>query len=209
MKYSGMPFFMWALFKKSLRKNLTAVFGLKKSQAKSVMKKAKRKYKEIIKTLPEFEKGDRFKMNIVNSTMGCAVVLCMPKRPTVEELTVYYRDSMMTSTMKWFCRMSGKRKFTQKDIEGMKKTADFRAADRNPYSWNMDFLPYPDGSGYEGRLTKCGICVLTKELGLFDLTPAMCALDYAMSQAGGATKFVRQYTITNGDDYCDCGYKKI
>ena len=27
------------------------------------------------------------------------------------------------------------------DIEDMKKTAAFRAADRNPYSWNMEFIP--------------------------------------------------------------------
>ncbi len=208
MKYPGMPSFMWGLFKKSLRKNLTVVFGLSRPQARSVMEQAKRQYKEIIAKLPEFEKGDRFKMNIVHCAVGCAVVLCMPRRPTVEELTVYYRNSMMTRTMQWFCRMSGKRKFTPKDIAGMKKTAAFRAADRNPYSWNMDFLPYPDGSGYEGRFTKCGICVLMKELGLFDLTPAMCALDYTMSEAGGATRFVRQYTIANGDDHCDCGYKK-
>ena len=40
-----------------------------------------------------------------------------------------------------------------------------KAADRNPYSWNMEFYEYPDGSGYEGRFTKCGICVLMKKLG--------------------------------------------
>ena len=53
----------------------------------------------------------------------------------------------------------------------MKATAALKAADRNPYSWNMEFYEYPDGSGYEGRFTKCGICVLMKELGLYDLTP--------------------------------------
>ena len=31
-----------------------------------------------------------------------------------------------------------------------------KAADRNPYSWNMEFYEHPDGSGYEGRFTKCG-----------------------------------------------------
>ena len=82
------------------------------------------------------------------------------------------------------------------------------AADRNPYSWNMDFHEYPDGSGYEGRFTKCGICVLMKELGLYDLTPALCHLDYTMSEAGGVTNFVRQYTLASGGPYCDCGYKK-
>ena len=47
-----------------------------------------------------------------------------------------------------------------------------------------------------------------KELGLYDLTPALCHLDYTMSEAGGATDFVRQYTIASGGPYCDCGYKK-
>lgn len=56
--------------------------------------------------------------------------------------------------------------------------------------------------------TKCGICVLMKELGLFDLVPAMCQLDYTMSEADGATEFVRQYTLASGGTYCDCGYKK-
>ena len=87
-------------------------------------------------------------------------------------------------------------------------TAALKAADRNPYSWNMDFYEYPDGSGYEGRFTKCGICVLMKELGLYDLTPALCHLDYTMSEAGGVTNFVRQYTLASGGPYCDCGYKK-
>ena len=72
----------------------------------------------------------------------------------------------------------------------MKATAALKAADRNPYSWNMEFYEYPDGSGYEGRFTQCGICVLMKELGLYDLTPALCHLDYTMSEAGGVTDFV-------------------
>lgn len=208
MKYIGMPLGMWLLFGKSFEKNLTAVFGCGAAGAKGVMRKAKGKYKELIGKLPEFEKGDRFKMNIVNCALLCAVVLNMPERPDVETLTVYYRNSMMTAPMKWFCRMSGKKKFTPQDTDGMKKTAVFRAADRNPYSWNMDYLPYPDGSGYEARFTACGICTLTQELGLFELTPAMCALDYAMSEAGGASHFVRECTLANGDDYCDCGYKR-
>ena len=102
-------------------------------------------------------------------------------------------NAQMTPLMKWFCRRSGKSKFTAKDIASMKATADLKAADRNPYSWNMDFYEYPDGSGYEGRFTKCGICTLMQELGLYDLTPALCHLDYAMSEAGGVTDFVRQY----------------
>ena len=87
-------------------------------------------------------------------------------------------------------------------------TDQLKAADRNPYSWNMGYYEYPDGSGYEARFTRCGICELMKKTGLYDLTPAMCHLDYTMSEAGGATDFVRQYNLASGGPYCDCGYKK-
>ena len=29
-----------------------------------------------------------------------------------------------------------------------------------------------------------------------------------MAEAGGATDFVRQYTLASGGPYCDCGYHK-
>ena len=208
MKYAGMPMGMWVLFAGSFQKQLTAVLGYDAATAKAITKKAKPQYRQIICRLPEFEKADRFKMNIVNCAMLGAFILSMPQRPEVDRLTDYYAKSMMTKPMQWFCRKSGKSKFTSKDIAAMKATAALKAADRNPYSWNMEFYEYPDGSGYEGRFTKCGICVLMKELGLYDLTPALCHLDYTMSEAGGVTEFVRQYTLASGGPYCDCGYKK-
>ena len=208
MKYMGMPLGMWLLYRKSFREHLVSVLGCTEQEAREISEKTKPKYREIIEKLPEFEKGDRFQMNIVNCSMLCAFLLSMEKRPNVEKVTAFYRDAMMTAPTRWFCRMSGKRKFTDADIRTMKQTAALRAADRNPYSWNMDYLPYPDGSGYEARFTKCGICTLMKELGLFELTPAMCHLDYTMSDAGGVSEFVRQYTLATGGPYCDCGYKK-
>ena len=133
MTYFGMPFGMWTLFAPSFRNQLTAVFGYGTNTAKAITKKAKPKYRGIISELPEFEKGDRFKMNLVNCAMIGAFILSMPERPDVEKLTVYYRQAMMTPIMRWFCRMS---------------------------------------------------------------------------EVGGASHFVRECTIANGDDYCDCGYKR-
>ncbi|MCD7784684.1 MAG: L-2-amino-thiazoline-4-carboxylic acid hydrolase [Oscillospiraceae bacterium] len=208
MKYFGMPMGMWALFGKSFERNL-AIFRIDEETAKSVRKKAKTRYKEIISGLPEFEKADRFKMNIVNCALLCSFVLNMPERPDVGRLTEYYKNSMMTSPMNWFCRMSGKNKFTDKDLASLRATEKLRAADRNPYSWNMELYPYEDGSGYEARFTKCGICTLMRELGLYDLVPAMCRLDYTMSEASGVSDFVREYTLASGGPYCDCGYKKL
>ena len=209
MKYAGMPFGMWILYRNSFRSHLTTVLGVSADGAEKITRMAKPRYKEIIANLPEFEKADRFKMNIVNCALLAAFILSMPKRPEVEELTEFYAKAMMNAPTRWFCRMSGRKKFSKKDVQDMKAAAALKAAERNPYSWNMEFLPYPDGSGYEARFTKCGICTLMKELGLFDLVPAMCHLDYTMNEAGGTSDFIRKYTLASGGPYCDCGYRRL
>ncbi len=208
MRYPGMPAGMWALFAGSFRRKLTDVLGYDRRAAAGITEKAHGKYRELIKNLPDFERGDRFRMNIVSCAMLAAFVLSMPKRPDVDELTAYYAAAMMTGAMRWFCKRRGKTEFSAGEVKRMEQTAALRAADRNPYSWNMAFLPYPDGSGYEARFTRCGICTLMGELGLADLVPAMCRLDYTMSEAGGADIFVREHTLASGAPYCDCGYKK-
>lgn len=208
MKYLGLPAAMWVVFASSFQKQLTAVFGYDASTARALTQKAHPTYKQIIAELPEFEKADRFKTNIVNTAMLGAFILSMPRRPEVEPLTEYYAKSMMTPLMQWIFRQHGKSQYTTKNMDGLKANARLRAADRNPYSWNMEFYEYADGSGYEARFTKCGICVLMKKLGFYDLTPALCRMDYTMAEASGVTNFVRQYTLASGGPYCDCGYKK-
>lgn len=208
MRYSGMPAGMWMLYKRSFTDRLIKDLGFDKKQANEIAKKAGPKYKEIIAGIPEFEQGDRFKTNIVNCAMLIAFLSSMDRRPDVEEATEYYKNVMSIAVTRMFCRMGGRNKFTEKDIEANKRTAALRAADRNKYSWNMEFLPYSDGSGYEARFSHCGICELMREYGFFDLTPAMCHLDYTMSEMGGASNFVREYTLATGGPYCDCGYKK-
>ena len=208
MKYIGMPMGMWLIFNKSFRKNLTEVLKFDVKESRTITAAAKKKYKELIEKLPEFEKKDRFKMNIVSCAMMSAFLLSMPELPEVEAATEYYKQSMMTGFMQWFCRTGGKKKFSESDIEAKKEIAKFRAGDRNPYFWNMEFYEYEDGSGYEARFTTCGICTLMNELGLTKLIPAMCRLDYTMSEADGVSNFAREYTIASGGSYCDCGYTK-
>lgn len=188
-------------------KQLVETPGYDPAAARQIAKRAKPRYQAIIADLPEFEKDDRFQMNVVNCALLGVFALSCPERPKVKPLTDYYAKVMMTKPMAWFCRKSGKKKFTEKDIAGMKATARLKAADRNPYSWNMDFFEYPDGSGYEARFYQCGICTLMKKLGLYDLTSALCYLDYTMAEAGKTTDFVREYTLASGGPYCSCGYK--
>lgn len=58
MKYFGMPLGMRLLFQKSFQKNMIAVLGFDKKAAAEITARARRKYKEIIAMLPEFERND-------------------------------------------------------------------------------------------------------------------------------------------------------
>ena len=113
-------------------------------------------------------------------------------------------------THTWRCNHARgtERDYIEQAIASGVKILGFSDHTPNPYSWNMDFLPYPDGSGYEARFYRCGICTLMKELGLQEYIAAMCRLDYPMTEAGGASDFIREYTLASGGPYCDCGYRK-
>ena len=59
------------------------------------------------------------------------------------------------------------------------------------------------------RLTRYyAAAMMTAPMRRFCRKSGMRHLDYTMSEAGGATTFVRQYTLASGSPYCDCGYKR-
>lgn len=73
MKYFGMPVGMWPLFKKSFQRNMVVTLGFDKRTAAEITVRTRTKYKEIIAGLPEFERGDQFKMNLVNCALFAAI----------------------------------------------------------------------------------------------------------------------------------------
>ena len=75
MRYVGMPMGMWMLFQNSFRDNLTDVLKYSEKEAAEIAGKAKKEYKRIVTGLPEFEKKDRFKMNILSCAMLCDFIL--------------------------------------------------------------------------------------------------------------------------------------
>lgn len=143
MKYIPMQTGMWAVFAASFRKNLTAIFGLDGKTARTVTANAKQTYAQILKELPDFEKGDRFLMNIVSCAMLAAFVLSMPERPDVTRLTSYYEQSMMTPAMRFYCRKSGSRRFSPESLSAMEKLRSFapRTGTRIPGTWTISPMP--------------------------------------------------------------------
>ena len=109
MKYTGLPAVMWAMYKNIFRDHLISDLKFPQDKASSITKKAASEYRAVIEKLPEFEKEDRFVTNIVNCAMLVAFLKCMDRRPSVEELTVFYENAMKSSFMtRMFSKMGGK-----------------------------------------------------------------------------------------------------
>ena len=64
-----------AAVQRSFQKQLTDSLGIDAAAAKAVARRAHVRYRGIIEKLPEFEKADRFKMNIVSCAMFSAFLL--------------------------------------------------------------------------------------------------------------------------------------
>ena len=71
-------------------RNMTGYYAATKEEAKQIAHNAKTRYRKVIEDLPEFEKGDRFKMNIVSCAMYGAFCLNMKKLPSIQSLKQEY-----------------------------------------------------------------------------------------------------------------------
>ena len=78
MRYGLMQRAMWAAFQKSFKAAIHTV--LDENDADGVIRRAKKKYREILNSVDEFDKGSRFLTNILSCAMLSAVLLCTEKR---------------------------------------------------------------------------------------------------------------------------------
>lgn len=87
MRYGFIQRLMWTGFKETFRKQLSKSFD--ERNPAEVMKNARKKYRKILSGVDEFEKGDRFLMNILSCAMLSAVLLSTEKKYSLEEVRVY------------------------------------------------------------------------------------------------------------------------
>ena len=87
MRYGFIQRLMWTGFKGTFRKQLSKSFD--ERNPAEVMKNARKKYREILSGVDEFEKGDRFLMNILSCAMLSAVLLSTEKKYSLEEVRVH------------------------------------------------------------------------------------------------------------------------
>lgn len=199
-----MPKLMWAAYKGTFKKQLTKT--LREENPNEVMKLARKKYREILDGVDEFEKGDRFLKNILSCAMLSAVLLSVKNKYTVEEVRVYYRKAMCDNFLTKVASKKSKA-YTEKGRELLKQQAEKSEilAAKNPYSWRFAVEDGKTINQYTATFYTCGICYLMTKLGLKEYIPAMCTLDYDMAALNN-TVFTREYTLAGGGAYCDCHY---
>lgn len=202
MKYGMIPKLMWTCYKGTFKKHLTAT--LHETDPSAVMKATHKKYKEILADVTEFDKGDRFIINIVSCALLSAVLLSVKNKYTLEDIRLYYRNAMCDNFMTKAASRKSKA-YTVKGREKLKNQAIQSQSNDNPYSWKFTVEDGATINQYTAYFQTCGICYLMGKLGLSEYVPAMCTLDYDMAALNN-TAFTREQTLASGGTCCDCHY---
>lgn len=203
MKYGFLPRAIWFVFRGSFQKQLPSIT---QQNPRLLMRKAKKAYRTVLHTIPEFDKGDRFLVNILSASMLAAVYLNLLKRPNLSAMTSYYHNAMtQNAVMKIFLNRSDH--YTATSQAKLKRQADASQKRTNSYTWKFRYEPGKNLNSFTAYFDTCGICYLFRKLGIAELIPAMCTYDYDMAELGG-TVFTRKYTLAGGGPYCDCHYCK-
>lgn len=202
MKYGFMQKLMWAVYKGTFKKQLTET--LSEDSPAEVMKSAHKKYKEILADIDEFEKGDRFLINILSCAMLSSVLLCVKNKYDVEEVRAYYRKAICENFVTKVVATKSN-SYTEKGRKALKEDAIKSQSGTNPYSWKFSVEDGKTINQYTATFYTCGICHLMNKLGLSEYISSMCTLDYDMA-AMNNTVFTREYTLASGGKYCDCHY---
>jgi len=194
---------LWQIFKGSFAKNLSM---LNIEVENSFMKKAKIEYIKIIDKIPAYGKNDILFNTIVNASVLAAIYLTLENKPSVEVMREYYKKSMCENKIA-IGTIKSNNMYAAKYQNKLKEQGEKSQKASNPYTWRFTFYKGKDINSFDAVFDKCGICNLFKDLGISELTPAMCAFDYDMAEYTN-TLFTRQTTIAGGGKVCDCHYAK-
>ena len=203
MKYGFIPRGMWLIFHRSFEKQLPL---LTKDDLQIIMKKARSSYRDILCDIPNFDKEDRFLVNILSAAMLAAVYLNLREKPSLDAVTAYYHKAMTGSRV---MRLFSKRQdqYSGKAQAELARQAEASRKRSNPYTWQFRYEADPDQNSYSAYFDTCGILHLFQKLGISEITPAMCSYDYDMAELGGSI-FMRKHTLAGGGPCCDCHYRK-
>lgn len=198
-----LPSAMWVVFRGSFQRQLSLVTD---ENPAAVMRRARGEYRTILSGIPEFDRDDRFLVNLLSAAMLAAVYRNLSKRPPLEAVTDYYHRSMTeNAVMRRFLQKDNS--YTPRAQAKLARQAEASQRRSNPFSWKFRYEAGPDCNSYTAYFSTCGICRLFQKLGIPEIIPAMCTYDYEMAGWSG-TEFTRTQTLAAGGSCCDCHYRK-
>ena len=202
MKYDMMARLYWKVFKGGFEHELKNTLGF--SDTAAIMKRAKKKYREMIESVQSFEHRTRFISNIILASILGGIYLSLDEKPDTQKMTVFTREALMNNRIMLKAIVSEKN-YTAEGQEKLRLAAEQSLSDINPYSWQFTFEAGKSLMEYTATFKTCGILHLYRMWGIEELTPAMCRLDYDMAAANNSD-FIREQTLADGGEYCDCHY---
>lgn len=202
MRYDMMAKLYWKVFKGGFERELKNTLGI--SDAKTVIKKAHKKYKEMLESVQPFERKTRFISNIIIASILGSIYLSLDEKPDIAKMTIFTREALMNNRVMLKAIVS-ERNYTDEGQEKLRQEAELSLKDSNPYSWQYTFEAGKTLMEYTVVFRTCGILHLYRMWNIEELTPAMCKLDYDMAAANN-TEFIREQTLADGGEFCDCRY---
>lgn len=202
MKYDMMAKLYWKVLKGGFERELKNTLDF--SDTAVIMKRAKKKYHEMIESVQPFEHRTRYISNIILASILGGIYLSLEEKPDTPKMTVFTREALMNNRIMLKAIVSEKN-YTAEGQEKLRLAAEQSLSDSNPYSWQFTFEAGKTLMEYTATFKTCGILHLYRMWGIEELTPAMYRLDYDMAAANN-TEFIREQTLADGGEYCDCHY---
>ena len=194
---------MWTLFRSTFKKNLS-MLGVE--DRRPLMGRAKKRYEQILKDIPEYGENDVLLVNLLSASIFAAIYLNLDNKPDIDTLANYYEQSMNTNpVMKMLLKR--KEQFTQEYQNRQKTLAEKSQKSDNPYTWRFTYHSGDTLDSFDAIFDRCGIWHLMQVLGIPEATPAICRYDYGMTKLMN-TEFSREQTLADGGTVCDCHYRK-
>ena len=200
MKYGLMERLFWKVFSGGSKRGLEDILHI--SNGGEVMKKAHKKYKEMLSGTQD--PHNRFSSNLILASIFGSIYLSLEEKPPVEQLIIFNREAVMNNKI-MLKKVVSERNYTRKGQQALAENAKQSVRDNNPYSWRYTYEAGKSVMEYTVKFMTCGILHLYKQWGIPEITPAMCKLDYDMAHANH-TEFYREQTLFEGGEYCDCRY---
>ncbi|MCM1334785.1 MAG: hypothetical protein NC237_07005, partial [Eubacterium sp.] len=93
MKYGFREKLFWFVFKGGLRRELSDTLRL--SNGEEIMKRARKKYKELLATAQD--PNNRFTFNVIFAAMYGAIYLSLDQKPSLDQMTAYAWETAMNN----------------------------------------------------------------------------------------------------------------